>query len=140
MSTVVVLGPTDDMRSPRHGGNGRSLHAAGIEVAALRALVVRLHRQHPHPLPGAGADRTVHVGIDCTRRRGGLVGAGPAVARLAHRCRSPGRSGTPGSSRNCAVVAGPRFFQSCSTQTTFLSGVTSTTCMMVGRSSFFTAA
>ena len=32
----------------------------------------------------------------------------------------------PGSSRTWMAVAGPRFFQSFSTQTTFLSGVTST--------------
>src|SRR5436190_24236992 len=37
----------------------------------------------------------------------------------------PGLSGIPGSSRICTAVASPICFQSCSTQTTFLSGVTS---------------
>jgi Permease MlaE len=41
-------------------------------------------------------------------------------------CDSPGFSGMPGSSRIWTAVAGPRFAQSCRTQTTFLSGVTST--------------
>src|SRR5579863_9461947 len=41
---------------------------------------------------------------------------------------SPGFSGTPGSSKTCTAVAGPRSAQSCSTHATFLSGVTSTSC------------
>jgi hypothetical protein len=46
-----------------------------------------------------------------------------------HQCsESPGFSGIPGSSRICTAVAGPKFVQSCSTQTTFLLRVTSTSC------------
>src|SRR5271154_2038051 len=38
---------------------------------------------------------------------------------------APGFSGMPGSSRICTAVAEPRVFQSCRTQTTFLSRVIS---------------
>ncbi len=39
-------------------------HAAGVEVAAVGALVVRLHRQHPHAPAAGRADGAIDVGID----------------------------------------------------------------------------
>jgi hypothetical protein len=41
-----------------------SLHAAGVEVAAVRALVVRLHRLHLDPDAAGGADGAFRVGVD----------------------------------------------------------------------------
>lgn len=41
-------------------------HAAGVEVAALRTLVVCLDRQHPDPAAAGGTDRALGVGVDGT--------------------------------------------------------------------------
>ena len=45
-------------------------HAAGVEVAAFGALVVRLHRQHPHAPAARRAHGAIDVGVDraCGRR------------------------------------------------------------------------
>src|SRR5580698_4062491 len=40
------------------------LHAAGVEVAAVGALVVRLHRLHLDPDAAGGADGALAVGVD----------------------------------------------------------------------------
>src|SRR3954447_18284005 len=40
------------------------LHAAGVEVPALRTLVVRLDRQHLDALAPSGTDRALGVGVD----------------------------------------------------------------------------
>src|SRR5580692_8272998 len=56
--------PTRPTRGRRIDTGGGFLHAAGVEVTALRALVVRLHRQHLDPLAAPGADRALGVGVD----------------------------------------------------------------------------
>src|SRR5579863_4554814 len=58
--------PSPTRRTWRRGIDtaGGFLHAAGVEVAALRALVVRLHGQHLDPLAASGADGALGVGID----------------------------------------------------------------------------
>jgi len=44
-------------------------HAARVKVMTLRALVMRLDGQHPHPLAARGADRTFSVRVDRACRR-----------------------------------------------------------------------
>src|SRR4051794_9619226 len=56
--------PRRRMWGPPIDSGRKFLHTAGIKVPALRALVVRLDRQHLHPDPAASAHRALRVGVD----------------------------------------------------------------------------
>src|SRR5260370_36551410 len=57
---------TNERQPDRHAGARfwDRLQAAGVEVAAVRALVVRLNWLHLDPDPAGGADGALRIGID----------------------------------------------------------------------------